>query len=72
MSEVRIASCQICGHERELAIWVDPSLTGGTYHGVCFNCRNAAQQKEIEEYRVAICPICGGELIIRPKNMLTK
>lgn len=38
-----VASCMICGQERELAVWVDPSLTGGKYHGVCFPCREGAQ-----------------------------
>lgn len=40
-----VASCLICGQEKELAVWVDPAVTGGSFHGVCFECRQAAQQQ---------------------------
>lgn len=40
-----VASCLICGQERELAVWVDPAVAGGSHHGVCFSCREAAQQR---------------------------
>ena len=39
-----VASCLVCGEEKELAVWVDPAITGGSFHGVCFQCRQAAQQ----------------------------
>lgn len=38
-----VASCLVCGQEKELAVWVDPAITGGSFHGVCFQCRQAAQ-----------------------------
>lgn len=43
-----VASCMICGKQDELAVWLDPNIIiqNGRYpyHGVCFDCRNAAQQ----------------------------
>jgi hypothetical protein len=41
-----VASCMICGHEKELGCWLDPSLVkDGSFHGVCLSCREAAQHR---------------------------
>lgn len=42
--DLPVASCLICGEEKELSVWVDPYITGGSFHGVCSQCRHAAQQ----------------------------
>jgi len=41
-----VASCMVCGHEKELAVWVDTSVTNGKYYGVCFSCRGLALSSE--------------------------
>ncbi|HMM98542.1 MAG TPA: hypothetical protein PKC99_06010 [Anaerolineales bacterium] len=52
-----VASCLVCGQEKELAVWVDPAITGGSFHGVCFQCRQAAQHGV--EADVALLCDCG-------------
>lgn len=42
-----VASCMICGVEKELAVWVDPALTI-SYKGVCFECRENALKAKSE------------------------
>ncbi len=39
-----IASCLICGEEKELAVFYDAAITGHHYVGVCLVCRDAARQ----------------------------
>ena len=42
-----VASCIICGIEKELSIWLDPSIIKDrTFHGVCYECRSATIKLE--------------------------
>jgi hypothetical protein len=39
-----VSSCLVCGYKKELAVYVEP-LSDGTYHGVCYSCRDKAQSE---------------------------
>jgi len=73
-----VASCIVCGQEKELAVWVDPAVTGGSFHGVCFQCRQAAQQSfaldgvHAERTMSVSCPHCNRQveivLLVSPRK----